>query len=92
MPAVLFLLLFSFSIIKPFVFSYFCYCLYRYLNSPQEELLNAAIEQQKITEQRLRRVAGAAAAAAAPSSSSSVGAADRRAGQILMHLQGGKGV
>lgn len=52
----------------------------RYSNSPQEELLNAAIEQQKITEQRLLRVAGGAAGDGTPSSSSSsVGAADRRA-------------
>jgi hypothetical protein len=66
-----------------------CYCLHRYLNSPHEELLNAAIEQQKITEQRLRRVVAEDGGAAA---SCSAGAADRRAGQILMHLQGGKGV
>ena len=52
--------------------------------------MNAAIEQQKITEQRLRHVAGDDGQ---PTSSSSVvGAADRRAGQILMHLQGKKGV
>lgn len=51
--------------------------------------MNAAIEQQKITEQRLRHVVGDDGQ---PTSSSSVGAADRRAGQILMHLQGKKGV
>ena len=50
------------------------------------ELLNAAIEQQKITEQRLRRVAGGADGDS--SSSSPAEAAERRAGQILMHLQG----
>lgn len=59
----------------------------RFANPPQTELVNAAIEQQKITELRLRRTFGGdEAATAPPAAASAVGPADRRAGRLLAQL------
>lgn len=59
----------------------------RFPNPPAEELINAAVEQQKITELRLRRMfGGEEAAAAAPAAAAAAGPADRRAGRLLAQL------
>jgi hypothetical protein len=70
--------------LPPFFFFFF-YPPSRYPNDPHTELCNAAIEQQKITELRLRKALGGGPAAPDV-------VADRRAGQILTHLVGRAGV
>lgn len=59
------------------------FCIRRYGNPPAAELTNAAVEQQKITELRLRKLFGGADPAAAPAAQD---AQDRRAGRLLAQL------
>lgn len=62
----------------------FLSCARSYTNTPAVELTNAAVEQQKITELRLRKTFGGeeAAAQSAPAAAD----ADRRAGRLLAQL------
>jgi hypothetical protein len=55
----------------------------RYANDPVTELTNAAVEQMKITELRLRKTFGGGGDSAEAAGSVQ---AERRAGQILAHL------
>ena len=59
---------------------------FRLPNTPSQELLNAAVEQMKITELRLRSMV---ASQQPQRDGSATSTAERRAGRILQHVRGG---